>query len=173
MDERQVHVVEINAPIAEVWAEITKLRQIQKPMFNTVLETDFKPGSRMIYRSEDGKRVFILGEIKEFVPPTRFVHTFRFTNLRESPTLVEWRLQQIGALTRVTVTHSKFVDQQKTADAVRTSWVGILANIKAVVETGNVPLATRLKHGLMSTFMFMAPKETLRENVKDLEETDK
>jgi uncharacterized protein YndB with AHSA1/START domain len=173
MDERQVHMVEINAPIAEVWAEITKLRQIQKPMFNTVLETDFKPGSRMIYRSEDGKRVFILGEIKEFVPPTRFVHTFRFTNLREAPTLVEWQLQQIGALTRVTVTHSKFVDQQKTADAVRTSWVGILANIKSVVEIGNVPFSTRLKHGLMSTFMFMAPKETLRENVKDLEETGK
>jgi len=173
MDERQVHVVEINAPIAAVWAEITKLRQIQKPMFNTVLETDFKPGSRMIYRSEDGKRVFILGEIKEYVPPTRFVHTFRFTNLREASTLVEWQLQQIGALTRVTVTHSKFVDQQKTADAVRTSWVGILANIKAVVETGNVPLTTRLKHALMSAFMFMAPKETLRENVKDLKETDK
>jgi uncharacterized protein YndB with AHSA1/START domain len=168
-----VHVVEINAPIAAVWAEITKLRQIQKPMFNTVLETDFKPGSRMIYRSEDGKRVFILGEIKEYVPPTRFVHTFRFTNLREAPTLVEWQLQQIGALTRVTVTHSKFVDQQKTADAVRTSWVGILANIKAVVETGNVPLTTRLKHGLMSAFMFMAPKETLAENVKDLKETEK
>jgi hypothetical protein len=96
MDERQVHVVEINAPIAEVWAEITKLRQIQKPMFNTVLDTDFKPG-----------------------------------------------------------------------------WVGILANIKAVVETGNVPLTTRLKHALMSAFMFMAPKETLRENVKELQETGK
>ena len=59
MEERQVHVVEINAPAADVWAEITKLKQLQKPMFNTVLETDFKPGSRMIYRSEDGKRVFI------------------------------------------------------------------------------------------------------------------
>jgi len=173
MDERQVHVVEINAPIAEVWAEITKLRQIQKPMFNTVLETDFKPGSRMIYRSNDGKRIFILGEIKEFVPPTRFVHTFRFTNLNEAPTLVEWQLLQVGAMTRVTVTHSKFVDQQKTADAVRTSWAGILANIKAVVETGNVPVTTRLKHALMSAFMFMAPKETLRENVKEFRETRK
>jgi uncharacterized protein YndB with AHSA1/START domain len=127
----------------------------------------------MIYRSEDGKRVFILGEIREFVPPTRFVHTFRFTNLHEAPTLVEWQLLQVGALTRVTVTHSKFVDQQKTADAVRSSWVGILANIKAVVENGNVPLTTRLKHALMSAFMFMAPKETLRENVKELQETRK
>jgi uncharacterized protein YndB with AHSA1/START domain len=168
MDERQVHVVEIKAPVADVWAEITKLKHTQKPMFNTVLETDFRPGSRMIYRSEDGKRVFILGEVHEFVPPTRFVHTFRFTNLAEAPTLVEWQLEQRGDVTRVTVTHSKFVDQQKTADSVRTSWVDILGNIKAVVETGNVPLGTRVKHGMMSAFMFMAPKETLRENIPEL-----
>ncbi len=168
MDERQVHVVEIKAPVADVWAEITKLKHTQKPMFNTVLETDFRPGSRMIYRSEDGKRVFILGEVHEFVPPTRFVHTFRFTNLAEAPTLVEWQLEQRGDVTRVTVTHSKFVDQQKTADSVRTSWVDILGNIKSVVETGNVPLGTRAKHAMMSAFMFMAPKETLRENIAEL-----
>lgn len=170
MDERQIHVVEISAPIADVWAEITKLKHTQKPMFNTVLESDFKPGSRMIYRSEDGKRVFILGEVVEFVPPKRFVHTFRFTNLPEEPTLVEWQLQQQGEVTRVTVTHSKFVNQQKTWDGVRTSWTDILSNIKAVVETGNVPVKTRVMHGLMSAFMFMAPKSTLRENIKELRE---
>jgi len=171
MEERQVHVVEIRAPVADVWAEITKLRQIQKPMYGTVLDTDFKPGSRMIYRSEDGKRVFILGEIREFVPPKRFVHTFRFTNFAESPTLVEWDLQEVGGVTRVTVTHSKFVDQKKTADSVRTSWVGILKNIKSVVETGNVPFKTRLVLRLMSAFMYMAPKGTLRANVPELKET--
>jgi uncharacterized protein YndB with AHSA1/START domain len=170
MEERQVHVVEIKAPVADVWAEITKLKQIQKPMFGTVLDTDFKPGSRMIYRSEDGKRVFIVGEIHECVPPTRFVHTFRFTNLPETPTLVEWSLEEKGGVTRVTVTHSKFVDQKKTADSVRTSWVDILKNIKAVVETGNVPLKTRMMLGMMSAFMFMLPKETLRENVPELKD---
>lgn len=168
MDERQVHVVEIKAPVADVWEEITKLKQIQKPMFGTVLESDFKPGSRMIYKSPDGKRVFIIGEVKEFVPPTRFVHTFRFTNLPETPTLVEWTLEDKGGLTRVTVVHSKFVDQQKTSDSVKTSWVDILANIKAVVETGNVPLKTRLMLGMMSAFMFMAPKDTLRSNIPEL-----
>jgi uncharacterized protein YndB with AHSA1/START domain len=147
VDERQVHVVEIKAPISAVWAEITKLRHAQKPMFNTVLESDFKPGSRMIYRSQDGKRVFIIGEVKEFVPPSRFVHTFRFTNLAEAPTLVEWNLAEQGGVTRVTVTHSRFVDQQKTADSVRTSWVDILNNIKSVLETGTVPLKTRLMQG--------------------------
>lgn len=170
MDERQVHVVDINAPIAEVWGEITKLKHAQKPMFNTVLESDFKPGSRMLYRSEDGKRVFILGEVREFLPPHRFVHTFRFTNLAEGPTLVEWDLAEKGGVTRVTVTHSRFVDQAKTADSVRTSWVDILRDIKAVVESGDVPLGTRIKLRLMSMFMFMAPKETLRENIPELQE---
>jgi uncharacterized protein YndB with AHSA1/START domain len=170
MEERQIHVVEIKAPVADVWAEITKLQHVQKPMFGTVLETDFKPGSRMMYRSEDGKRVFILGEVHEFVPPTRFVHTFRFTNLAESPTLVEWNLEEKAGVTRVTVTHSKFVDQQKTADSVRTSWVDILNNIKAVVEQGDVPLKTRLILGMMKAFMFMTPKEMLRKNIPELNE---
>ena len=71
-------------------------------------------------------------------------------------------------MTRVTVVHSKFVDQKKTADSVRTSWVDILANIKAVVETGDVPFKTRLMLRMMSAFMFMLPKETRRENVPEL-----
>ena len=170
MKERQIHVVEIKAPVSAVWSEITKLQQIQKPMFNTVLESDFKPGSRMLYRSPDGKRVFIVGEVHEFVPPKRFVHTFRFTNLGETPTLVEWALEEKNGVTRVTVTHSKFVDQKKTADSVRTSWVDILGNIKSVVETGNVPFKFRMIHGLMGAFMFMLPKDTLRENVPELKE---
>ena len=172
MEERQVHVVEIKAPAGAVWAEITKLKQIQKPMVNTVLESDFKPGSRMMYRSEDGKRVFIIGEVHEFVPPKRFVHTFRFTNLPETPTLVEWTLEEKAGVTRVTVVHSKFVDQKKTADSVRTTWVDILGNIKCVVETGTVPLKFRIIHGLMQVFMFMAPKDTLRENVAELKEKE-
>ena len=52
----------------------------------------------------------------------------------------------------------------------RTSWVDILNNIKAVVETGNVPLKTRLMLGMMSAFMFMAPKDTLRQNISELNE---
>ena len=56
-----------------------------------------------MYRSEDGRRVFIIGEVHEFLPPKRFVHTFRFTNLPETPTLVEWTLEEKSGVTRVTV----------------------------------------------------------------------
>jgi hypothetical protein len=104
------------------------------------------------------------------VPPRRLVHTVRFVGVAESPTLVEWTLEEAGGATRVTVVHSQFIDQKKTADSVRTSWVGILANFKAVIETGNVPLKTRLMHRMMQAFMFMAPKDTLRENIPELKE---
>ena len=169
MDERQVHVVEIKAPIAEVWAEITKLKQVQKPMFNTVLEAHFKPGSRMIYRSEDGKRVFILGEVKEFVPPSRFCIRFDSpTSLNANARRVESRRDE-----RRHARHRDAFEIRRPAEDRRLGahgWVDILGNIKAVVETGNVPLKTRIVHGMMSAFMFMAPKETLRENIPELRE---
>ncbi len=83
---------------------------------------------------------------------------------------MESTLEEKAGVTRVTVVHSKFVDQQKTADSVRTSWVDILNNIKAVVETGDVPMKTRFMLGMMKAFMFMTPKEMLRKNIPELNE---
>ena len=168
MDEKQTHVVEIKASADAIWSEITKLRQIQKPFFGTVLETDFKPGSRLVYKSEDGTRAFILGEILECDPPKRLVHTFRFTNLAESPTRVEWTLEPKGASTRVTVVHSQFKDQKETAKSVLTSWPTILNDVKAVLETGDATFGSRMRNWMMSAFAFMAPKETLIENIAEL-----
>jgi len=42
--------------------------------------------------------------------------------------------------------------------------------IKAAVETGDVPLKTRLMLRMMSAFVFMLPKDTLRENAAELRE---
>ena len=151
MDERQVHVVEIKAPISAVWAEITKLKHAQKPMFNTVLESDFKPGSRMIYRSQDGKRVFIIGEVREFVPPRRFVHTFRFTNLPETPTLVEWNLEEKAGVTRVTdpLGGSWFVEH--LTDQMESGALDYIADVDAMGAWANaqVPAAQTAKADLI------------------------
>lgn len=173
MEPKQTHVIDIAAPIDTVWAEVTKLNQIQKPFFGTVLETDFKPGSRLLYRSEDGKRVFILGEVIECDAPRKLIHTFRFVGVKETPTRVEWSLETRGNTTRVTVTHSQFVDQKQTAKAVLTSWPAILGDIKAVVETGDAPWKTRMRNWFMTTFAFMAPKDTLIENQPELRRKDK
>ena len=88
----QAHSTTISVPLEAVWEGITRVRGIHKPMFNTVLEATFERGSRLLYRSKDGKHVFIIGEVVECQPPRRLVHTFRFTSVDEDPTLVSWDL---------------------------------------------------------------------------------
>jgi uncharacterized protein YndB with AHSA1/START domain len=168
MDERQMHAVEIKAGVEAVWAEVTKLGLIHKPMFGTVLEAELRPGGRLLYRSQDGKRVIIIGEVLECDAPRRLVHTFRFTNLKDTPTRVEWTLDATPSGTRVTIVHSQFKDQQETYKGVLTSWPKILGDIAAVVETGDVPLGSRIRNALMNALMFMMPKSTLRENIDEL-----
>ncbi len=159
----QVHAITIHATLDEVWGEITRRRGIQKPMFNTVLEAAFQPGSRILYRSKDGSRVFIIGEVVECQPPRRLVHTFRFTAIDEDPTLVAWDLSETADGVVVTVAHTHFSDQAATYRSVLTGWPTILSNYKSVLERGNVPLGTRAKHALMHAFAFMMPGGTRAE----------
>ena len=37
------------------------------------------PGNKMQMRTGSGKYAMVVGEITDFTPPTRFAHTFRFT----------------------------------------------------------------------------------------------
>jgi uncharacterized protein YndB with AHSA1/START domain len=159
----QVHTITIQATLERVWGEITRVRGIQKPMFNTVLETTFEPGNRMRYRSKDGKRVFIIGEVVDVQPPRRLAHTFRFTATHEEPTLVAWDLSEHADGVRVTVRHTHFSRQAVTHKSVLSSWPTILSNYKSVLERGDVPLGIRAKHALMQGFAFMMPSETRAE----------
>lgn len=160
----KVFTIDINAPIDRVWQEITKRGSLSKALFNTVLHCQLKPGSPLSYRSKSGRHAFIVGEVVEVTPPTRFAHTFRFTNVPDQPTLVTWELTPIGKGTRVTLTHSRFEGQTKTLKMISGGWVQILALLKSVVERGTVPLGTRFKYALMGACMWMLPKSMLAEN---------
>lgn len=160
-----VFSIDIGAPVQAAWDELTKLGKIQVPMMNTVLECDFEPGSPMRYYNRKRKRILVVGTIMEIDPPHRMVHTYRFTDLDESETLVTWQLDAIPDGVRVTVTHSRFTDQTSTHKRVEGGWKWILNTLKAVLETGRAPLKVRLAYGLMGALSFMQPKKTLAENV--------
>lgn len=160
-----VFSIDIGAPIQAAWDELTKLGKIQIPMMNTVLECDFEPGSSMRYYNASRKRILVVGTIMEIDPPHRMVHTYRFTDLDESETVVTWQLDEIPSGVRVTVTHSRFTDQTGTHARVKGGWNWILSTLKAVLETGRAPLKVRLAYGVMGALSFMQPKKTLAENV--------
>lgn len=161
-----VFAIDIVAPLQRVWDEITTHGPIQAWMFNCRLEGRLEPGGEHIWVTPDRKRAMVAGTVIEADPPHRLVHTFFFTTLEESPTVVTWELRQLGDRVRVTVTHRGFTDQAKTRKGVEGSWGAILADLKRSVETGRLGLATRLKFGLMGALAFLLPRATLVDRVR-------
>ena len=162
------HVVSIHidVPVQRVWDEITKTGGVQRALYNTVLEAELKPGSRLRYYSPDRKRVFIVGEVVAVDPPRRFSHTYLFTMWkRGGPTLVTWELAEERGGCRVTVTHSGWTAEHEAPEKVAAGWREILGLLKQDLETGSIPFRTRLMYTVMSWFMFMMPKTTTVEYV--------
>lgn len=160
----KVFSIDIEAPVARVWQEITRTNARCRPMFGTMLVVKLEPGAPLRYRSMDGRHTFVAGEVVEVAAPTRLVHTFVFPNLPDAPTLVAWELTATPSGTRVTVTHSRFEGETKTYKAVFGSWPKILGLFKRVIETGDVGAGTKFQHWLMGAMAGMIP-ESLRTEV--------
>ena len=105
-----------------------------------------------------------LDELTEAVPPRRLVHTFVFPHLPDAPTLVEWDLVPTAKGTRVNVTHSRFEGETRTWKSVVSSWPKILDLYRCEIEAGDVPLGTKIQHGLMGALSFVLPR-SLRTDV--------
>lgn len=170
----KVYSIDIDAPIGKVFAEITKVNAQSRPMFDTHMRTDLKPGSRYYCESKSGARTFTTGRIVEVTPPgttgagaARFVQTFMFTNLTDEETLVTWELSETApGRTRVKIIHSQFPGETKTLKAVDGGWPSILGRLKLVCETGQISLKHRMQFAMMKSMMFMMPKSTLSKNVR-------
>ncbi len=157
------HVVSIHidVPVQRVWDEITKTGGVQKALYNTVLESDLRPGSRLRYYSPDRKRVFIVGEVVEVDPPRKLAHTYWFTTWKSGgPTLVTWELEEEAGGCRVTVTHSGWTTEHQAPEKVAAGWREILGLLKGEIETGKLPLKTRALYRVMGWFMFALPRTT-------------
>jgi uncharacterized protein YndB with AHSA1/START domain len=155
-----VFTITIRAPVQRVWDELTRTGGVQRWMVNTILEGSLKPGGKLRYFSPDRSRVFVVGEVVEVSPPHRFSHTFMFTMRPETPTLVTWELKAVPEGCELTLTHAKWSDQAKTHKSVVAGWRDIVALLKQEIETGSIPIRTRLTYALMGALQFMLPKST-------------
>ena len=163
--EDVVFSIDIETSVDAAWRELTKVGEVQFPMFNAVLETDWEPGSPMYYYKPDRTRIFVVGRVVEVDPKRRFVHTYRFTDLPDTETLVTWDFEEIATGVRLTVTHSDFTDQTATHKRVGGGWKMILKTIKSILETGRKPAMVRMIYGMMSAVDFLQSKNTLTDNV--------
>lgn len=168
-----VNSIYIDVPRERVWEEITRTGRVQRALYNTVMEADLEPGARLRYYSPDRKRVFIVGEVVEVDAPRKFVYTYQFTTWKSGgPTLVTWELEEEAGGCRVTVTHSGFTAAHAKPEKSSAGWKEILGLLKQDLETGTIPLRTRIMYTVMNWFMFMMPKTTLTSYQDDVDRRD-
>jgi uncharacterized protein YndB with AHSA1/START domain len=163
--DKAIFRVVIRGSIDSVWREITKTDELQKCMFNMRLDTDgLKPGGQIRMRSPSGKYTGVVGEVLEFQPPHRYVHTFRFTQFDDPPCTVIHELKEVEGGVEYTLTHENLPSGTKTAKQMNQGGPMICSTLKAVVEHGRPSFGVRLLHVLFKVLEPLNPKKCRSEN---------
>lgn len=129
----------IDTPIERVWQAITTPSEMKLWFFGVDTEADWRPGGRLVHRGEyAGKPYIDTGEIREFEPPRRLVHTHwsDVSGLPDAPEnyqVVAWDLTPRDGGTEITITERNLPSD----DAARTSeqgWESALGSLKKLLE---------------------------------------
>ena len=132
---RHVYEVYIAATPERVWRALTESGFTKQYYYGNTVESDWKPGSPMVYRNPDGTES-IECEVIEADPPRRLVHTFFFPGTEESPSRCTWSIEPRGDATLLTLTHDEFDGETATYRSVAHGWVPVLSGLKTLLETG-------------------------------------
>jgi uncharacterized protein YndB with AHSA1/START domain len=163
--ERAVFKVFIRGPIEAVWHEITKKDEPQLCMFNMKLETnDLQAGGQIRMRTASGKNTGVVGEVLEFRPPHRYVHTFRFTQYDDPPCTVIHELKEVAGGVEYTLTHENVPVGTRTAKQMNQGGGLIVKTLKSVVERGRPPFGVRVLYLLFKLTEALMPKRCRSEN---------
>ena len=67
--------VEIDAPVSAVWKALTENEFIPQYMFNCIAETDWKPGSPLLWKGAADGKLYVKGHVVAADAPQRLVYT--------------------------------------------------------------------------------------------------
>ena len=130
---------DIHATRSKVWDALTDPDQIQKYMFGSKVETDWKPGSRITWKGEyEGKKYEDKGEILEVEPERRLklTHFSPISGEEDTPenyhTLV-YELEESNGTTHVSLSQDNNKSEE-AAEHSRANWEKMLSGLKEVVE---------------------------------------
>lgn len=165
--EKAIFKVRIKGSIDDVWREITKTDEVQGCFFNNWMDVDaFKPGGKLRMRSKSRKFTGVVGEILAFDPPRRFSHTFKFTHLNDPPCKVTYELEELGGEVEFRMILDDVPAGTKTAKQMTQGGPMIVNSLKALVETGKLPLGTKLLFAFIGLMEPFSPASTRSENWK-------
>ncbi len=136
---KHVYDVYIRATPERIWEAITSGELTRRWFHGTRLTGDLAPGGKIQFVTEAGESA-VEGEVVEFNPPTRFVHTWRVNYNAEMhlepPSRVTWDITPMGDTTLLRMTHDGFDGETATYKSISQGWAPILNSLKSLLETG-------------------------------------
>lgn len=130
---------DISASPARVWAALTDPEQIKRYMFGSQVETDWRPGSPIVWKGTyEGKEYEDKGEILEIEPERRMKVT-HFSPLSGQPDRPEnyhtltYDLQERGGATHVRLSQDNNASEEE-AEHSEGMWKMLLDGLKETVE---------------------------------------
>ena len=129
----------INAPINEVWNALTDPRMIRKYMFGATVISDWKEGSKIVWKGEwQGKPYEDKGKILSIEPKKQLQYSHFSPNvglddIPENYHIVTIDVEEENGKTHVALTQSHNADE-KTKDHSEKNWEKMLDSLKKLLE---------------------------------------
>jgi uncharacterized protein YndB with AHSA1/START domain len=130
--------IDVDAPADRVWTALTDPDEIAKYMFGAVVETDWRPGSPIVWKGEyEGKPYEDKGTVLAFEPVRRLQVTHFSAmsgqeDLPENYHTVTYDLDERDGVTHVSLTQDGSGSQDE-ADRSSAMWATMLGGIKDLV----------------------------------------
>ncbi|MGW4783459.1 ArsR/SmtB family transcription factor [Streptomyces sp. NPDC004230] len=135
-----VYVTYIRAGAEQVWQALTDA-DLTARYWGHANVSDWQPGSAWEHRRADGSgKIDVVGRVLEAEPPTRLVITFDDVpdaGLPREPSVVTFLVEPHQDIVRLTVTHENLPNQEMLG-GISAGWPAVLANLKSMLETGEV-----------------------------------
>ena len=132
--------VDIEAPARKVWDALTDPDQIARYMFGSRVQTDWQPGSSIVWQGEfQGRSYEDKGEIVQ-VDPERRLSMTHFSPLSGQPDepanyhTVTYELTEQAGKTHVVLSQDNNASDDEAKHSAET-WQSMLAGLKEVVES--------------------------------------
>jgi uncharacterized protein YndB with AHSA1/START domain len=131
--------VRIDASRKAVWKAVTTPDMIKQWFFGVDTEAEWNVGGKLIHRGEyQGKPYVDSGEILEFMPPRRLVHS-HWSDVSGKPDepanreIVSWDLAEVDGGTRLTITELN-LPSEEAARTSEAAWKAALQGLKDLLE---------------------------------------
>jgi uncharacterized protein YndB with AHSA1/START domain/DNA-binding transcriptional ArsR family regulator len=135
-----VYVTYIRASAGQVWQALTDA-DLTARYWGHANVSDWQPGSAWEHQRTDGSGVVdVAGRVLTADPPARLVITFEDATGAQpprEPAVVTFLVEPHQDIVRLTVTHENLASREML-DAISQGWPAVFANLKSLLETGDV-----------------------------------